>query len=124
MNRLHTLVIGMIAAMVIVPARDAKPVEKKPDPKGKKGKAKGKKAAKRETATKIIATIPVGGGLTADVEEPVKPEPKVAKKAKPAPKADPTKEWKAFHDAFLSYGGPPIPLVRKAMIAGDKGSLF
>ena len=33
--------------------------------------------------------------------------------------------WKQFHDAFLSYGGPPIPLVRKAMIgADDKGSLF
>ncbi len=24
--------------------------------------------------------------------------------------------WKAFHDAFLSYGGPPIPLVRQAML--------
>jgi len=24
--------------------------------------------------------------------------------------------WKAFHDEFLSYGGPPIPMVRKAMI--------
>jgi uncharacterized protein (DUF885 family) len=24
--------------------------------------------------------------------------------------------WKAFHDAFLSYGGPPIPLVRRAMM--------
>ncbi|HKV09098.1 MAG TPA: DUF885 domain-containing protein, partial [Thermoanaerobaculia bacterium] len=23
--------------------------------------------------------------------------------------------WKEFHDRFLSYGGPPIPLVRKAM---------
>ena len=33
--------------------------------------------------------------------------------------------WKQFHDAFLSYGGPPIPLVRKAMMgAEDKGSLF
>ncbi|MGR9036953.1 MAG: DUF885 domain-containing protein, partial [Gammaproteobacteria bacterium] len=29
--------------------------------------------------------------------------------------------WKAFHDAFLSYGAPPIPLVRKAMIAGNSG---
>lgn len=38
--------------------------------------------------------------------------------------SDPMKQWKAFHDTFLSYGGPPIPLVRKAMIAGDKGSLF
>ena len=24
--------------------------------------------------------------------------------------------WKAFHDQFLSYGGPPVPLVRKAMM--------
>ena len=28
--------------------------------------------------------------------------------------------WKAFHDAFLEYGGPPIPLVRQAMMAEDK----
>ncbi|MBY0521562.1 MAG: DUF885 domain-containing protein [Sphingomonas sp.] len=27
------------------------------------------------------------------------------------------KAWKAFHDAFLSYGGPPVPLVRQAMMA-------
>jgi hypothetical protein len=32
--------------------------------------------------------------------------------------------WQQFHDAFLSYGGPPIPLVRKAMLPGDTGSLF
>lgn len=25
-------------------------------------------------------------------------------------------KWKAFHDEFLSYGGPSIPLVRKAMM--------
>ena len=24
--------------------------------------------------------------------------------------------WKAFHDTFLSYGGPPIPLVRQSML--------
>jgi uncharacterized protein DUF885 len=24
--------------------------------------------------------------------------------------------WKRFHDQFLSYGGPPIPLVRRAMV--------
>jgi hypothetical protein len=24
--------------------------------------------------------------------------------------------WKDFHDAFLAYGGPPIPLVRGAMM--------
>lgn len=31
--------------------------------------------------------------------------------------------WKAFHDQFLAYGGPPIPLVRKAMM-GEPGPLF
>jgi len=32
--------------------------------------------------------------------------------------------WREFHDAFLSYGGPPIPLVREAMLGKDSGSLF
>ena len=32
--------------------------------------------------------------------------------------------WKDFHDEFLKYGSPPIPLVRKAMLGGDGGSLF
>ena len=33
--------------------------------------------------------------------------------------------WKQFHDEFLSYGGPPIPMVRKAMMGKeDKGPLF
>jgi len=32
--------------------------------------------------------------------------------------------WKSFHDEFLQYGAPPIPLVRKAMLDGEKGSLF
>lgn len=26
------------------------------------------------------------------------------------------KAWKAFHDTFLSFGGPPVPLVRQAMM--------
>jgi hypothetical protein len=30
--------------------------------------------------------------------------------------------WREFHDTFLSYGGPPIPLVRRSMVGG--GSLF
>jgi hypothetical protein len=29
--------------------------------------------------------------------------------------------WKQFHDAFLSYGGPPIPLVRRAMLGEGSG---
>jgi hypothetical protein len=32
--------------------------------------------------------------------------------------------WRAFHDQFLSYGGPPIPMVRAAMMGNDKGPLF
>ncbi len=32
--------------------------------------------------------------------------------------------WHEFHDRFLSYGGPPIPMVRAAMLGNDSGSLF
>jgi uncharacterized protein (DUF885 family) len=32
--------------------------------------------------------------------------------------------WKAFHDRFLSYGGPPIPLVRAQMMGGTARSVF
>ena len=32
--------------------------------------------------------------------------------------------WQAFHDQFLSYGGPPIPLVRRQMLGSDEGALF
>ncbi|MEO8141078.1 MAG: DUF885 domain-containing protein [Sphingomicrobium sp.] len=34
------------------------------------------------------------------------------------------KAWKAFHDQFLSYGGPPIPLVRKKMMGGETEAAF
>lgn len=34
------------------------------------------------------------------------------------------KAWRAFHNKFLSYGGPPIPLVREAMLGSDSGPLF
>src|SRR6185369_4074855 len=30
------------------------------------------------------------------------------------------KAWREFHDRFLSFGGPPIPLVRAAM-GGEQG---
>jgi hypothetical protein len=32
--------------------------------------------------------------------------------------------WRDFHDRFLSYGGPPIPMVRAAMLGNDAGALF
>jgi hypothetical protein len=37
--------------------------------------------------------------------------------------ADETTLWHDFHDQFLSYGGPPIPLVRKEML-GEEGTLL
>ena len=47
----------------------------------------------------------------------------VARQGGAAAEPDPRKYWYDFHNAFLSYGGPPIPLVRKAMV-GEGGSLF
>jgi uncharacterized protein (DUF885 family) len=34
------------------------------------------------------------------------------------------KAWKEFHDRFLSYGGPPIPLVRKVMVREAAGAVM
>ena len=47
----------------------------------------------------------------------------VARQPGAAASADPRQYWYDFHTRFLSYGGPPIPLVRKAMV-GEGGSLF
>ena len=33
-------------------------------------------------------------------------------------------KWKAFHDTFLGYGGPPIPLVRGAMMGTEAKAVF
>lgn len=32
--------------------------------------------------------------------------------------------WRELHDRFLSYGGPPVPLVRQAMMEGETGKLL
>ena len=32
--------------------------------------------------------------------------------------------WRAFHDKLLSYGGPPIPLVREGMLGSNAGPPF
>ena len=37
--------------------------------------------------------------------------------------ADEQGRWHEFHDKFLSYGGPPIPLLRKELV-GEGGSLL
>jgi hypothetical protein len=37
--------------------------------------------------------------------------------------ADTQGRWHEFHDKFLSYGGPPIPLLRKELV-GEGGDLL
>ncbi len=32
--------------------------------------------------------------------------------------------WHDFHDQILSYGGPPIPMIRRSMLGRDEGPLF
>jgi uncharacterized protein (DUF885 family) len=34
------------------------------------------------------------------------------------------KAWRDFHDRFLTYGGPPIPMVRRHMMGNTNGALF
>jgi uncharacterized protein (DUF885 family) len=46
-----------------------------------------------------------------------------ARTASGAAPADDQALWHDFHDKFLSFGGPPIPLLRKEMM-GDQGSLL
>jgi uncharacterized protein (DUF885 family) len=47
----------------------------------------------------------------------------LAKKNLPAG-SDEKAQWRAFHDQFLSYGGPPVPLVRREMLGDASGSLL
>jgi hypothetical protein len=37
--------------------------------------------------------------------------------------SDPQSLWREFHDQFLSYGGPPIPLLRQQMLGDDSPAL-
>jgi hypothetical protein len=46
---------------------------------------------------------------------------KHAKEASTAAPADDQALWHDFHDQFLSFGGPPIPLLRKQMM-GEEGA--
>ena len=32
------------------------------------------------------------------------------------------KAWKEFHDSFLSFGGPPVPMIRARMLGEDAGA--
>jgi hypothetical protein len=47
----------------------------------------------------------------------------VARQPGGASAPDPRTYWRAFHDKFLTYGGPPIPLVRQQMLGSEEGVL-
>jgi hypothetical protein len=47
----------------------------------------------------------------------------VARQPGAAGASDPRTYWRAFHDKFLTYGGPPVPLVRKEMLGSAEGAL-
>ena len=61
---------------------------------------------------------------------PTKVPPGSIQRSQPKPTAASTATrggraaWKAFHDQFLSYGGPPIPLVRQQMMGGEAKAVF
>lgn len=46
----------------------------------------------------------------------------IARQPGAAGSTDPRRFWREFHDRFLSYGGPPIPLVRREMLGREAGS--
>jgi len=49
----------------------------------------------------------------------------VAKQIAGKPDTDPKSYWRAFHDEFLSHGGPPIPMLRRAILGdADNGPLL
>jgi len=66
----------------------------------------------RKLRTDWVAKVRAGGGAA----------PAAAGSAG-APPADDHALWHDFHDKFLSYGGPPIPLLRKEMV-GAEGTLL
>ena len=48
---------------------------------------------------------------------------KTARGPSPGAAADDQTRWHEFHDEFLSYGGPPIPLLRTQMM-GEAGAVL
>jgi hypothetical protein len=73
----------------------------------------------RKLRTDWIAKMRASGGTAAAAS--AVPSPPASAAATPA--ADDPALWHDFHDKFLSYGGPPIPLLRKDMM-GETGGLL
>ena len=73
----------------------------------------------RKLRTDWVAKMGASGGAAATSgTAPTAPAPTAT-----APAGDDHALWHDFHDKFLSYGGPPIPLLRTEML-GEKGDLL
>ncbi|MGO9512396.1 MAG: DUF885 domain-containing protein [Steroidobacteraceae bacterium] len=71
-----------------------------------------------------IAKSRAGAAASAPASGAAAPAPATATpSAAPAAPGDDHALWHEFHDKFLSFGGPPIPLLRKELV-GDEGSLL
>jgi hypothetical protein len=70
----------------------------------------------RKLRTDWVAKMAAGGGAASGASGAPAAAPAAAG-------GDPMALWHDFHDKFLSYGGPPIPLVRKEMV-GSEGTLL
>jgi len=82
---------------------------------GQAGAAAGGTTASGESAPQVAPQSAVQGQTAPAPATPAQP-----------PAEGPGKDralWKAFHDEFLSYGGPPVPLLRKQML-GEQGVLL
>jgi uncharacterized protein (DUF885 family) len=76
-------------------------------------------------AASTPAPVPAAGSGPAAASAPAAASPAPAAPAASAAtgSGDDHALWHDFHDKFLSYGGPPIPLLRKQML-GEEGSLL
>jgi uncharacterized protein (DUF885 family) len=82
--------------------------------------AKSGGAAPQTSATSAPASATTGPAMTGPaMTGPAMTGPAMAGASTAADQA----LWHDFHDKFLSYGGPPIPLVRKEMV-GEAGTLL
>ncbi len=74
----------------------------------------------RKLRTDWIAKMAAGSATPS--AGPAAPNAGTADPSAPAGTDDQSK-WQEFHDRFLSYGGPPIPLLRKEML-GEMGGVL
>jgi uncharacterized protein (DUF885 family) len=84
----------------------------------------GSGAAGAQTNSAPSASAPASAPASAAATGPTMTGPAMTGPSMAGASAAPDQAlWHDFHDKFLSYGGPPIPMVRKEMM-GDTGTLL